>query len=705
MNEIDNKGKHFDDISLNDRKDDQIKDENEQINGDENVISTDSHTSASETESRGSTPLGTPLSHQDEIDEDEIDKDKDKDEDEVQLFEEMGKKNGIFIDAKVLQEKYEGKIIGLQNERDKLQEQIEEMRIKFSEQEKSFNETKSRLCVSLDKANKQAETSRKELESMVMKYATSEREVIVMKKSKDDSEKKFRDALRDKEALMVRIKGLSNEKTQLMGTIDRKIIDISNLQKDYEKLKIELKDRDAKWKQTQAKLNEEMKLHQETQKKLENSIFKINELNEEIDKLKSENESRSNKSEDEQENGENQLETELANIKIKLNTLTEENNNLTIKIQSLERERLDHEQIVSKLKESNSKLNDEINEHLSKLAEMDQLVMQLNIEKDLVIATQKENERLKCANNELTLEMETCRHKEGELLEFTERLTSKTVNLQSEHNVLEQKTIVLQNELEVIKKKFNEISKENQELLVKLEKEKESHQNEVIILAKNVAEKTKNNQDLKAKLDEVENENKVLKKRQIVSKRELNKELHAMKKKLDQYESQSNNNEKLSSSSRTSSSTSLDISSSCNPNSSTSNQQHNNAVNHSNVNQEETGESTSSFNSMPEFDKQMLIERILKLQRSLAKRNEKIDFLEEHNHQLMEDLKKKSKILQSYVLREETGALSTSSMDDHKVRNTFLSQYFIHHIILINAYQIRRRGKMKIYFKKLNSFI
>lgn len=669
MNEIDNKGKHFDDVSLNDRKDDQIKDENEQINGDENVISTDSHTSASETESRGSTPLGTPLCFNDQ---DEID------QDEMKVLQEISKKNGIFNDAKVLQEKYEGKIIGLQNERDKLQEQIEEMRIKFSEQEKSFNQTKSRLCISLDKANKQAETSRKELESMVMKYATSEREVIVMKKSKDDSEKKFRDALRDKEALMVRIKGLSNEKTQLMGTIDKKIIEISNLQKDYEKFKIELKDRDAKWKQTQAKLNEEMKLHQETQKKLENSVFKINELNQEIEKLKNENESRSNKGEDEQENGENQLETELASIKIKVNSLTEENNDLTIKIQSLERERLDHEQIVSKLKENNSKLKDEISEHLSKLAEMDQLIVQLNIEKDLVVATQKENERLKCANNELTLEMETCRHKEGELLEFTERLTSKTVNLQSEHNVLEQKTIVLQNELETIKKKFNEISKENQQLLVKLEKEKESHQNEVIILAKNLAEKTKNNQDLKAKLDETENENKVLKKRQIVSQRELNKELYAMKKKLDQYESQSNNNEKLSSSSRTSSSTSLDASSTSNhPNSSTSNQQHNNAVNHSNVNQEEAVESTSSFNSMPEFDKQMLIERILKLQRSLAKRNEKIDFLEEHNHQLMEDLKKKSKIIQSYVLREETGALSTSSMDDHKVRNTSLSQYFI----------------------------
>ena len=44
-----------------------------------------------------------------------------------------------------------------------------------------------------------------------------------------------------------------------------------------------------------------------------------------------------------------------------------------------------------------------------------------------------------------------------------------------------------------------------------------------------------------------------------------------------------------------------------------------------------------------EIDKQVLVERICKLQRIHAKRNEKIDFLEEHIVHLTEDLQKKSR--------------------------------------------------------------
>ncbi|CAG2114199.1 unnamed protein product [Medioppia subpectinata] len=69
---------------------------------------------------------------------------------------------------------------------------------------------------------------------------------------------------------------------------------------------------------------------------------------------------------------------------------------------------------------------------------------------------------------------------------------------------------------------------------------------------------------------------------------------------------------------------------------------------------------------LPEVDKQSLIERIIKLQKSLEKKSEKIDFFEEHNQQLIEEMKKKSKLIQYYIMREESGALSTTSMDEHK---------------------------------------
>lgn len=44
-----------------------------------------------------------------------------------------------------------------------------------------------------------------------------------------------------------------------------------------------------------------------------------------------------------------------------------------------------------------------------------------------------------------------------------------------------------------------------------------------------------------------------------------------------------------------------------------------------------------------DVDKQKIIDKIVKLQKTLAKRNEKIDFLQEHVDQLTSDLKKKTK--------------------------------------------------------------
>lgn len=75
-----------------------------------------------------------------------------------------------------------------------------------------------------------------------------------------------------------------------------------------------------------------------------------------------------------------------------------------------------------------------------------------------------------------------------------------------------------------------------------------------------------------------------------------------------------------------------------------------------------------------EPDRQSLIERIVKLQRINAKYSEKNDFLEEHAQQLVSELQKKTRVLQSYILREEAGALSSTSMDNNKVTLIFINR-------------------------------
>ena len=53
-----------------------------------------------------------------------------------------------------------------------------------------------------------------------------------------------------------------------------------------------------------------------------------------------------------------------------------------------------------------------------------------------------------------------------------------------------------------------------------------------------------------------------------------------------------------------------------------------------------------SYQQFPEveIDKKVLIERICKLQRVLAKKREKLEFMEEHINQLTEELQKKAKL-------------------------------------------------------------
>lgn len=68
-----------------------------------------------------------------------------------------------------------------------------------------------------------------------------------------------------------------------------------------------------------------------------------------------------------------------------------------------------------------------------------------------------------------------------------------------------------------------------------------------------------------------------------------------------------------------------------------------------------------------------LVERILKLQTDSKNYQDKIEFLEDHNATLVEELKKKGRLLHSYILREQAGALASQASDNHKVRTDSLA--------------------------------
>ena len=67
----------------------------------------------------------------------------------------------------------------------------------------------------------------------------------------------------------------------------------------------------------------------------------------------------------------------------------------------------------------------------------------------------------------------------------------------------------------------------------------------------------------------------------------------------------------------------------------------------------------------------VLVDKIVKLQKTLARKQEKIEFMEEHVSTMLEEMKKKNKLIQNYILKVESGALVSSQMDENKVSEKY----------------------------------
>ena len=74
-------------------------------------------------------------------------------------------------------------------------------------------------------------------------------------------------------------------------------------------------------------------------------------------------------------------------------------------------------------------------------------------------------------------------------------------------------------------------------------------------------------------------------------------------------------------------------------------------------------------------DSQVLVEKIVRLQRHIAKKQEKLDFLEDHMATMTEEVKKKNRIIVEYVMKAEAGILSTENMDENKVSHIRRPQF------------------------------
>uniref|UniRef100_A0A7N5P775 Coiled-coil domain containing 186 n=1 Tax=Ailuropoda melanoleuca TaxID=9646 RepID=A0A7N5P775_AILME len=562
--------------------------------------------------------------------------------------------------------KHQELILDICSEKDNLRDEL-----------KKRTETEKQHMNTIKQANKKCEEARQEKEAMVMKYVRGEKESLDLRKEKEILERKLRDANKESEKNANKIKQLSQEKGRLHQLYETKENETTRLTREIDKLKEDISSHVIKVKWAQNKLKAEMDSHKETKDKLKETTTKLTQAKEEADQIrkncqdmiKTYQESEEIKSneldaklrvtkgelEKQMQEKSDQLEMhhakikELEDLKRTFKEGMDELRTLRTKVKCLEDERLRTEDELSKYKEIINRQKAEIQNLLDKVKIVDQMQEQHERGKQEIENLKEEVENLNSLINDLQKDIEGSRKRESELLLFTEKLTSKNAQLQSESNSLQSQFDKLSCSESQLQSQCEQMKQTNTNLESRLSKEEELRKEEVQTLQAELTCRQTEVKALSTQVEELKDELITQRRKHASSVKDLTKQLQQARRKLDQVESGSYDKEVSSMGSRSSSSGSLNARSSAEDRS-----------------PENTGSSVAVDN-FPEVDKAMLIERIVRLQKAHARKNEKIEFMEDHIKQLVEEIRKKTKIIQSYILREESGTLSSEASDFNKV--------------------------------------
>ncbi|NXJ50382.1 CC186 protein, partial [Spizaetus tyrannus] len=533
------------------------------------------------------------------------------------------------------------------------------------------------MALRMEQANKKCEEARHEKETMVMKYVRGEKESLDLRKEKEILERRVRDANKEIEKHTNKIKQLSQEKGRLHQLYETKDGEATRLNREIEKLKEEINSHVIKVKWAQNKLKTEMDSHKETKERLKDATTKLTEAKEEADQIRKNCQEMIKTYQESEEIKSNELDAKLRVTKGELEKQIQEKSDhlevhhakikeledlkrtfkegmdelrtLRTKVKCLEDERLRTEDELSKYKEIINRQKTEIQNLLDRVKTVDRLQDQHQRDEQEINGLKEEVDGFNSLIADLQKDIEGSRKRESELLIFTEKLTSKNAQLQSENNSLQSQLDKLSYSERELQNQLECVQQTKDDLATKLHKEEDQRKLEVETLQAQLASEQKELTALKTLVDELKDELATQKRKHAANLKDLTKQLQLARRKLDQMENGNYDKEVSSMGSRSSSSGSLNARSS---------------------NEDRSPENIGSsvaVDSFPEVDKSILVERILRLQKAHARKNEKMEFMEDHIKQLVEEIRKKTKIIQSYILREEAGTLSSEASDFNKV--------------------------------------
>lgn len=574
----------------------------------------------------------------------------------------------------------------LEGRAEELVRELKESRDKLIHQEHaakaSLQQMQKEMAYRIEQMNKKCDEARQEKEAMVMKYVRGEKEALDLRRDKESLEKKLREATKEVDRQALRGNQLAQDKGRLQQLYDAKEGEVNRLSREVEKLKEEINSHLIKVKWAQNKLKSEADFHKETKDKLRETSSKLAQAKEETEQIRKNcqdmirtyqesEEIRSNeldaklketKGELEKHKQEQTDQLEVHRVKAKeLNDLKksykeamDELNTLRTKLKCLEDERPRWEDELTKYREIINRQKTEIGRQREKLEEVTKLEEQQQRDQLEIAALHEEVDSLTSQMADLQHDVQGSREREAELLGFTEKLSSKNAQLQSESNTLQAQLDQLNGSFTELRALQEGTSRQLEDKTRQLKQEEFLRQQEVQALQEERTALQTEMAKLKTRVEELRDELMTQKRKQAANIKDLTKQLTQARKRLEQVENGGCERDGCSMGSRSSSSGSL-------------NARHGSSGGVEERSPEsQSGHSVVVTDSFPEVDKAVLVERIVRLQKALARKQEKIDFMEDHIKQLVEEIRKKTKIIQSYVLREESGALSSEASDINK---------------------------------------
>ncbi|CEF59689.1 Hypothetical protein SRAE_X000143500 [Strongyloides ratti] len=564
----------------------------------------------------------------------------------------------------------------------------ESMAIKEKDFQNSIQQLTNKMEASINNLNLKLKNADNEKNSAVIRYATKETEI--MKLNKENG--------KVKEELQL----LKKEFEELKENTSQEAIE--KLKKNIEILQDEV----LKEKKEKEKISNEYGM---AEKRISASHTTIKDMKEKMNSMVVENNNIStdrDKALEEAKNYKSQIqilqikakETEYQyNEKIKsrdhlyrecmdeMSRLRNENNSLIKKLASfddendkLEIEKKNIQNQINSANEENKKIKEELNE----LRIIKELVDQYKYDKDNAIELKKiaETEKDEYEKDNITL-----RSQVEDLLSSNQKLQEKSIEWVSEIENYQIKIKKFEKEISEKENIFQNLTNEIE--LLKKEKENKvlvdsNKINDLLCVEKKLSNKIK---DMEKRVQELENEKMVIKKKSEANQKDLRLEVKRLRKQIESNSDKcslqnfqlslhlnerkcptdpsftytnSDSNNISSNISRTSSLNSFETAAGYRSDSASNTQTSSpNKDDKIDIENDKTipKECYSNINMNDSNVQQIVIDKIVKLQKKLVKKTEKIEFLEEHVKQCLEELKKKTKIIQNYALREEAAML------------------------------------------------